>query len=931
MIVTGNFKKIKKVGNNYYGISDNAEYNTDNVRLSISVDDMETWNNVDVEKIEGYEYILDIVGDEFKQVAVSNDAFYYSTDGINFTRSDSIVYGIYSNTSMADVLSITGEGYWFFNGTGMAKSSDGIIWESIYPYQDMGHVLYDGTHYCNFSDGRVSKSLNFIEWEDFVETELTQPQWVNNRFIQYSYSTSEIITSTDGVNIDTRANTGWGYTTITWDGTQYLVIRDNYYKNMYSSPDAITWDSVSSGNNLPANWSSTQNLKFFNGIYFTTSPSGSTYRVFSKTSSTNWNQVTLPFNPTTIQCNNDIIVIGGADGNIAYSVDGINFTITTIAVDSSYSWIHNIIWSGTKFYGNFGNYAIIESSDGIEWEQLITPFQGSMVLANGNSLIANFNTFMSISTNAGITWDVGEKDILGSETFDNIFYNNTSNILYGHKRESFSILVSYDSANTWSSTEIVPDNSQFSNIVVSYIQDDELFIISKYNYDYNRLVLCTTPDFITFSSDIETNINTNGYYKIVKSGSNYVALNNTNSNESLISSNDLSFWIPRTIYSEDNSITWNEYNSDEVAINKFYNNNFYYTNSTFAGTTSNNLDEFLTTSDFINWESVDSYDSEISRVTDNLINNSEQYIADMRAYVLIEGNYQYAYAYAKSTNLSEWNMFTDWSVEGIYENQIMAFNDSKLCINTGSGNIKMISISNGALLDTYSFGDSFIVQNVTVSDTVWFVVLYNTNTALTEIWKSVDGIDWEISFTTSIRTNYTIGKLGSKRIIIPSYSHPSYYSSIDDINWVEEDPTIMSNTYENDTVAISGNVMVIGATGDDKEIYLSEDVGNTWVKKELPSLIRTYIQDFKILATNSGFILIFSDGNYDDSSVEMFITTDFDTYTPINYNPPGSPPSYAMLINGYANNLPTPSDIIVRETDDRIWLVIHGGEGGGEG
>lgn len=931
MLISANFYKIKQIGNKHYGLLDNgSSFDSGYVGLAVSTDNMDTWEYITTDTtVEPDEYIFDIVGDDTRQVAVSGTGFFYATDGLNFTRSTQLVS---NNTVSADnpyaFLSKTDEGYWFFNGTLMMKSVDGVLWETIYPYLEIGKLLYNGTYYFNFNSTGVSRSLDLVEWEYLGTTELYTESygslhWVNGRFISRTITTDEILTSVDGVNIDTRTSVAWTFSSIIWDGTRYVAFSDAYNRKMYHSTDAITWTEITT--NLQNGFSNATIYVFFNSYYYVISNYFSNPSLFRSSDLVTWTPISFSFGVNSVAANDDILVITGNSGYTAYSTNGTTFTEQLVQVDTFFPW-YNVVWSGTKFYISASDYStnpytglLGQSVDGINWTVTITPYPLAVVVSNGDEVLADFIDngfhFYSTSLNSGNTWNLGAYGVLSYDKLTKIFYHD--GLMVGHSWSSTIIKLSTDGGNVWSILDLGAD---YYAVSISYIEADAVFMLGVQTND--GIEILTTTDFETFSTPIITNL-ASLPDEIVKSGSNYIALSEGSDQNSLHSSTTLDFWVPRSIYSADDSISWNEYSYEDTV--EIFNGNYGYVSPILSGTSSNGYNTFVYTNNFSDWNDITPFsDSDVSVV----INNTSRYIVQVYEY---ENNYT---AIVTSTNLEDWDFIIPYNVT---ENTLISCNEEEIMTINPVGFIEMFSILDGTSLGVSTSTDvghhaSSFMNTVKFIDDTWFAGVEDYDNSEGCVWKSSDGLVWEkiITLFSTSSHYFFLGKLGAKTIIVPMtyYSNTSYYSSTDNITWIEEEFPAFDSINQVKGAVESNGIGVVWGDGNSNilSFVTTDDLGTTWEERELPFGVSNY-DELTILPIDDGFCIIVNDGSH----VSVLTTEDFITYTNINVNPPDAPPSYSMFVSGQFNNLPVPSDIHVREDDDRIFLVVLKPDTGGGG
>jgi hypothetical protein len=286
---------------------------------------------------------------------VSERKIVYSSDGINWTAVTDSTLGTYAIHAIAwgnDKFVAVGSG----DGFKIAYSYDGINWTIVTDstfgtYDKINQIAWGNNKFVAVGTGcKMAYSSDGITWTEVTDNKLgttllgsnslsrtkgdiTCIAWGNNKFVVASFYTeialisgqttpcTEIAYSPDGITWTRVAGIfGGRISDIAWGNNKFVVVggRDIFY-----SSDAITWSGV------PPSLSYPKNISFY-----------------------------------SIAWGNNKFVAVGADGKIANSSDGINWTEVTDSTFGS-DTIWGVAWGNNKFVavGNSGRMAYSLTGD----------------------------------------------------------------------------------------------------------------------------------------------------------------------------------------------------------------------------------------------------------------------------------------------------------------------------------------------------------------------------------------------------------------------------------------------------------------------------------------------------------------------------------------------------------------------------------------
>uniref|UniRef100_A0A6C0KUL2 Peptidase S74 domain-containing protein n=1 Tax=viral metagenome TaxID=1070528 RepID=A0A6C0KUL2_9ZZZZ len=358
------------------------------------------------------------VGTNFTATSAPTITGAYSADGITWAATTTNIFG--TTIAVSSGYGVAWNGIrWVAVGTNaatptttVAYSSDGITW-----------ALITGANTFNGSAGGVGRAV----------------AWNGTRFVAVGTNATTTpsvtgITSSDGINwtatttnIFTTANSATGLS-VMWTGTKWIAGGSGATGNinMLYSYDGLLWNSVVTS---PYNATS---CACYGIAYNSVRP----------------NQMTFPRNISVLGCSNTT-TIGGPTGTLGYSLDnGINWTTTTnqltggVTVFGSgscfcskyngYMWIAGGTWNST----NSNNMAY--SYDGINWTVITnTPITGinsfikSIVwnknLKQWNACGMNSNGSPAIQYSYdGFTWYLGTITITSAIPSSSLFIGTIS-------------------------------------------------------------------------------------------------------------------------------------------------------------------------------------------------------------------------------------------------------------------------------------------------------------------------------------------------------------------------------------------------------------------------------------------------------------------------------------------------------------------------
>lgn len=260
-------------------------------------------------------------------------------------------------------------------------TTDGVAWtfinasrgydRDLFGYQDLG-AANDRIFINNYGVMRVS--TNGTTWTDEGTQALTMS---NIRYLNGAYwqATTNVQTSTDGVRWTTPTVGVYGsFYSIAYGGGIYVAVGYGTFGIVYTSTNGTTWTSRSISSTLVCYDVAYGSSRFVIGGYLTT---------------------------------------GNSDGRIAYSSDGITWTLVSTGLINPSGYIYGIITNGTNFVtpaynSTRANY----STDGITWNNYAlgtteSNWNGGCYYANGYYVLPTngqpTNGILAYSTN-GTTW-----------------------------------------------------------------------------------------------------------------------------------------------------------------------------------------------------------------------------------------------------------------------------------------------------------------------------------------------------------------------------------------------------------------------------------------------------------------------------------------------------------------------------------------------
>jgi Hint domain len=274
-----------------------------------------------------------------------------------------------------------------------------------------------------------------------------------------------------------------------------------------------------------------------------------------------------------ITCGNGTYVAVSNNGNVAYSNNGINWTIPT--APSRY-W-NAITYGNNKYVAMSSSGYSMYSSDGITWTEVSTPNNSYTSVTYGNGLyvaVVNNSSHYITTSSDGITWTNQSFSSFGliSVCFGNgkfvsvSPYNNTTPFIYSSDGLAWTI----PNINTAFSTQL----SSYGNGV--------FVLANQYNPVYVQFQYST--DCINWSL-VSLNVQNMRISCISYVNNQFIALGNDNVNTYMFNSND--------------GISWSYSN---LGIQGYNWNSLTYGNSTYVAVLEYNYPEqVLISTDGINW------------------------------------------------------------------------------------------------------------------------------------------------------------------------------------------------------------------------------------------------------------------------------------------------------------------------------------------
>jgi len=267
----------------------------------------------------------------------------------------------------------------FLGTTGIAISNDGIFWNTV------GTTLFSAAN-CAFWNGTlwvvggqgsntIAYSSDGISWTGLGNSIFTRcncVSWNGTLWVAGGEGSNTIAYSYDGISW-----TGIGDATITtsgnsviWTGTNWIMVGEGVYK-IATSVDGVNWvvvsESVFTSKLLGVCISSDKIVAVGQGLSddeFGYSLDGGATWTLSTTG-------VFGVSANSIFWNGEkYVTTGGSTNSIAYSMDGISWTVSSTAFSGVGNFCNSVSWNGKSWIATgslVGTNVILYSYDGVNW------------------------------------------------------------------------------------------------------------------------------------------------------------------------------------------------------------------------------------------------------------------------------------------------------------------------------------------------------------------------------------------------------------------------------------------------------------------------------------------------------------------------------------------------------------------------------------
>ncbi len=328
-------------------------------------------------------------------------------------------------------------------GTLLVSDDEGESWTTI----DLGttdplwSVFWDGSRFLVGGSHEIYSSVDGISWSPSALPTIDVARELMKTDNYILVQGNSIHTSIDGENWDLRLQ-GSQFQDLHWNGSFYTVIA--YNGTVYTSPDAIAWNTISSG---------FFGLQSITSIGSTLVAVGNSGLIITSPDGTSWTQQTIPGltkNLNGIASNDCCGLTVGDNGVITYSMDSVGWEVvrgdfelyfdSAVWINNQYiilgqggnimtspdgkvwtalntgvtEWLKEIAWNGSRYVVVGGDATIITSEDLTTWTPRtanipqvsgITPTLESVTWGNGQFVgVGWFGTI--ITSPDGVTWEI---------------------------------------------------------------------------------------------------------------------------------------------------------------------------------------------------------------------------------------------------------------------------------------------------------------------------------------------------------------------------------------------------------------------------------------------------------------------------------------------------------------------------------------------
>ncbi len=397
---------------------DGSQFLIGEIGLTLSSSDGGTWA---IHQLNGTNYpmILQYAVGGSTYVLAGHDGLYSSSDGYTYTKRQGPPAGAGGNFYFYSVVWDSGNNQFVAMGvdTGVNdsaviySSSDGITWTEMVSAQSRYTVglFTDGLNTLMFGDRGLMKLLigsTWVDLEDHGGVALTGIESVGTDGWVAVGNNGLIGTSADG------SNWNWSvYNCSTWSiNTNWRKVV--YHNNLYvvvgndgciiTSSNGTTWTEMNSTVTDHLNdvaWDGTQYIAI-----------GATGVIVTSPDATTWTKQTTPVadNLARAESANGVTVVVGNSGTILTSSDGVSWTQQT---SSTTSHLRSLAYYNGSFVTAGGNGTMIASNDnGVSWNpssDIKTTSTATLraICATNSGLIAFNDWAMQFSSSDGINWE----------------------------------------------------------------------------------------------------------------------------------------------------------------------------------------------------------------------------------------------------------------------------------------------------------------------------------------------------------------------------------------------------------------------------------------------------------------------------------------------------------------------------------------------
>lgn len=351
---------------------------------------------------------------------MSTSASYVATyDGVNWLA------GTFAGSSPGFYLRGK-DGLWMrCTSTGvLSKSVNFINWTSVTsPISGVVTLAFNGTHFLIYktSARNVAISSDAVNWTTSLlpsTAAWTIPFWNGSHWLTVASSTNQSAMSTDGINwvAGTLPATQVWYTPA-WNGSYWLVIGNSDVSNVGAiSSDGINWTAINTGGcDYPVLWTGTS---WFSQLYpaYPKATIRSSDGINWFLTATSWDDAAYDFFMNMYG--------GNIYTDVGLSADGAGVNQFSISTDAGATWSTPVVlptgyvWRSSVYTNNMffklgvpssGSYVLAYSSDGINWTITSVPItaesaNGSVFYYNGVYNLPNGATNQLATSTDLINW-----------------------------------------------------------------------------------------------------------------------------------------------------------------------------------------------------------------------------------------------------------------------------------------------------------------------------------------------------------------------------------------------------------------------------------------------------------------------------------------------------------------------------------------------